>query len=298
MDSRKRIRLISPWTSYIETDIAIFSSEFNDHNADALLCEWAPTPELFTFPKRKAWYCCEPECQFSKLNNGAWPSLRKRLHESEFLYHSHPDTAYRVPHITHFGQLTVHDNKKRKEKALAIVSNHGGEPSQRHPDIAYRNQLITREEVDLYGRSGWKKYRERWYSLPRMPKNYCGEIPGDWPGEEKRRLMSQYKVCVCLENMTEPSYFTEKFVEAVSAGCIPVYRASAEIGSTILEGAIWFDPSDSRWPYEKAIAAALDADFDHCLHVNKEWIRSNPFLIRTNQQQVFHQIADILIRDC
>ena len=298
MGSQKRIRLISPWTSYVETDIAIFSSAFNNLDADALLCEWAPTPELFAFPKRKAWYCCEPKCQFSTLQDRTWPGLRNQLHPSEFLYHSHPDTAYRVPHITHFGQLTVNDNKTRKEKAVAIVSNHGGTPSQRHPDIAYRNQLITRPKVDLYGRAGWTKYRKQWYNIPRPPKNYCGEIPGDWPGEEKRRLMSQYKVCVCLENMMEPGYFTEKFVEAVAAGCIPVYRASPEMRSTILEGAIWFDPNDPRWPLEKAISAALDADFDHCLQVNKQWMSTNPFLLQTNQQQVFQRIAEILTQDC
>ncbi len=118
----------------------------------------------------------------------------------------------------------------RKQKAVAIVSNHGGSPLKAHPDIRYRNRLITSPLVDLYGRSGWQRYRSHWYSWPRAPKNYRGELPGDWPGAEKRRLMSEYKVCVCLENMNEPGYFTEKFVEAVQAGCIPVYRASTDTG--------------------------------------------------------------------
>jgi len=64
-----------------------------------------------------------------------------------------------------------------------------------------------------------------WLSRPAAPANYRGEIPGDWPEEQKRELLAGYKVAVCRENSYEPYYFTEKFVEAVCAGCVPVYRA-------------------------------------------------------------------------
>jgi hypothetical protein len=107
--------------------------------------------------------------------------------------------------------------------------------------------------------------------------------------------MSQYKVCVCLENMNEPGYFTEKFVEAVVAGCIPVYRASADVRDTVLQGAVWFDPADSRWPGTQAIEAALQADAAAVVQANTHWLHHNSALQQTHSQAVFERIAAILM---
>jgi hypothetical protein len=265
--------------------------------ADALLCEWAPDPELFTFPRRKAWYCCEPQCQFRGLGSGAWPKIKSELGPHEFLWHGHPDERYRVPHITHFEPLVMNTNPDRLQRAIAIVSNHGGSPWRRHPDIAYRNRLITDPRVDLYGRSGWKRYRAHWYSRAGAPANYKGEIPGDWPAGEKRSLMSKYKVAVCLENMNEPYYFTEKFVEAVVAGCIPVYRASDEIRDGLLKGACWLDPEDLCIPRERLIESATRSDQEKFQLHNQRWLRESRLLAETNPEKVFRKIAILLSQD-
>ncbi len=296
MSARKlHVRLISPWSSRIETDEAIFDCELAAENADALLCEWAPSDELFTFPRRKAWYCCEPQCQFQRLDGGRWPKLKKKLSEAEFLYHAHPDSRYCVPHMTHYESLMMNHNLDRKTRAIAIVSNHGGSPFFRHRDIAYRNSLITYPQVDLFGRGSWRTYRAAWYRLPGAPANYQGEIQGDWPAEQKRTLMSQYKVCVCLENMNEPGYFTEKFVEAVVAGCIPVFRAATDIRETFLKGACWFDPSHFATPGNKAITAALEADLVACQEINNRWLQESLPLRGSHSQQVFTKLGQILV---
>lgn len=292
--SKLQVRLISPWTTRVETESAVFSTEISTEQADALLCEWAPSPELFTFPRRKAWYCCEPACQFNALGNGTWPAIKRRLAPHEFLWHGHPDPQFRVPHITHFQPLEMNPNPDRIPKAVAIVSNHGGNPWTCHPDIRYRNRLITLPQVDLYGRSGWRRYRRNWYSLPRTPGNYRGELPGDWPGEEKRRLMSTYKVCVCLENMNEPGYFSEKFVEAVVAGCIPVYRASPDIRDTVLQGACWFDPSDHGNVGPGACAVALEANRELVQQKNDTWLRSSRELHNSSHKAVFGLLSEML----
>ena len=289
-----QVRLISPWTSHLETETAIFSREITVANADALLAEWAPSDELFSFSGRKAWYCCEPQCQFRGLQGGGWPAIKSRLRPHEFLYHGHAEEKYRVPHITHFEDLRMDQNLQRRERAIAIVSNHGGNPLRCHPDIGYRNRLITVPEVDLFGRSGWRNYRRTWYSLGKTPMNYGGELPGDWSGAEKRRLMAEYKVCVCLENMNEPGYFTEKFVEAVVAGCIPVYRATPELRETVLAGACWYDPGDPRWPKERAIEAALGADLKAIQAINSAWLMSSESLSATRMESVFQKIAESL----
>lgn len=291
--SRLKIRLKSPWTHGMENEYAVFSREIPAEEADGLLCEWAPDDELLAYPRKKAWYCCEPSCQFRGLGNGSWPVIRDRLGPAEFLWHGHQDPRYRVPHVTHVGTLAVNSSQDRLPKAVAIVSNHGGNPLKRHPDISYRNGLVTLPHVDLFGRRGWSAYRRCWYSLPTAPQNYRGELPGDWPGAEKRSLMSRYKVCICLENMNETGYFTEKFVEAVCAGCIPVYRASADIREGVLQGACWFDPTDSRWPGKLAVEAALEADAESIRRINSQWLQRSRLLQATSAEEVFRRIGQI-----
>lgn len=297
MRRKLQVRLVSPWTEEVDTEEAYFSAKIPTEEADALLSEWSPSPELFTFPRRKAWYCCEPQCQFQHLQSGTWPKLKHRLKPNEFLFHGHKDERYRVPHITHFQPLEMNCNSARKDKAIAIVSNHGGPPLRRHPDITYRNRIITHPHVDLYGRSGWKRYQRDWYCWPGAPQNYKGEIPGDWPGDEKRRLMSEYKVAICLENMLEPGYFTEKFVEAVVAGCIPVYRARPDVASNILIGAAWIDPDNAKHLGSKAVEEALKQDLTAIQLQNENWLRSSQQLARTHANEVFGRIGHILKND-
>ena len=289
-----RILLSSPWESYVETARAILSSDFSIADADALLSVWSPCERLFRFSGRKAWYCCEPACQFEAIDRGRWVQLRRRLAPSEFLYHGHPDIRFRVPHVTHFESLRMNRSEERLPRAIAIVSNHGGGPLRRHRDLTFRNQLVTSGNVDLFGRSSWKFYRATLFSRCGAPKNYLGELEGDWPGGKKRDLMSKYKVCVCLENMNEFGYFTEKFVEAAAAGCIPVYRASADVRDSVLKGACWFDPADSRWRGEAAIEAALDADLRQVQEQNLEWLNNSPELSSTHSARVFERLVDSL----
>ncbi len=292
-----KVRVITPWPLEMKVGNVWFSGEHSPDAADALLCNWAPSPELFTFSRRKAWYCCEPKCQFRGLGGGAWPGIKERLAPEEFLFHNHPDAKYRVPHVTHYENLRIVDEGKRLRRAIAIVSNHGGNPWRRHRHLTYRNRFISHPLVDLYGRSGWKRYRQGRFSFrPGAPANYLGELPGDWPAAGKRSLMARYKVAVCLENMNEPHYFTEKMVEAVSAGCIPVYRADPTVASTFLEGARWFDPRDYADNPELTLEAALEADSGEVAEANRKWLL-RAAVRETHHERVFRRIANILATD-
>ena len=291
--SKIQIRVVSPWFGELETSDAFFSVNLPVEKADALLCDWAPSDELFTFPRRKAWYCCEPECQFRGLGGGTWQGIRDRLAPNEFLCHNHPDPRYRVPHVTHFEPLEMKPNGERLNGAIAIVSNHGGSPLKRHRDITCRNDFITDSQVDLFGRSGWTRYRRRWFSLPGPPANYRGELPGDWPATGKRELMGRYKVAVCLENMNEPFYFTEKFVEAVCAGCIPVYRANPTVVEGVLKGALWIDPDEHGHDPGRTVSAALGADAEQISETNRGWLQCQS-LAETHHEAVFRKLAGIL----
>lgn len=293
MSDKLKVRVVSPWFGELETEEAFFSVHLPTEKADVLLCDWAPSEELFTFPRRKAWYCCEPLCQFQGLGGGSWPGIRVHLAPHEFLCHNHPDMRYRVPHVTHFEPLEMKRDGERKDRAIAIVSNHGGNPLKRHRDLTYRNEFITHPQVDLFGRSGWARYRRRWFTCSGKPTNYQGELPGDWPASGKRELMARYKVAVCLENMNEPFYFTEKFVEAVCAGCIPVYRADPTVAAGVLKGARWIDPADYSNDPEQTLRAALSADLKTFRAVNLEWLHSAS-LAQTCHANVFRNIGKLL----
>ncbi len=289
-----RVRLVSPWNRFIETETAIFSADFPTSTADALLSEWEPSEELLAFQGRKAWYCCEPQCCFTKLQGGMWPGVKQQLAEHEFLFHGHHNPALRVPHITHFERLVMADEGARKRRAIAIVSNQGGSAFTRHPEMTLRNEVIIGPNVDLFGRSAWKRFRRRWYSLPAAPTNYCGELPGEWHGTFKRDLQATYQVAVCMENMREFLYFTEKFVEAVVAGCIPVYAAHESLISTYLEGAFWVDPGTyGKQPWD-AVEASLHSDYIKAMTQNQNWLKENSHLRESRSVNVFERIGKIL----
>lgn len=296
-----KIRLVSPWE---KTDIQIGNFNFSIHysvdEADALLCEWAPHDELFTFSKPKAWYCCEPihGPQFAKKE---WIHYRNRLNSSERFYHSHPDLEYRVPHITikdtsgvyYFADKPI----QKKSKAIAVVSNTGGSPWRRTKQMMTRGLFITHSSVDLFGKKEvWKSFRQKWFSYPNVPANYCGEIPGSWTAQTRYALMSQYKAVVCLENTIEPYYFTEKFVSAVQANCIPIYHAHPTVRDTILQGAKWVDPVDFDFDPNATLAFALKEELQEYITLNQVWLYQKA-IPETSFRSVFHRIATILARN-
>ncbi|HNR72358.1 MAG TPA: hypothetical protein PLV05_14630 [Verrucomicrobiota bacterium] len=123
-NTKLQVRVISPWFGKLETEEAFFSVDLPAEKADALLCQWAPSEELFAFPRRKAWFCCEPQVMFRSIEGGTWPAIRARLASHEFLCHNHPDPRWRVPHMTHWAPLAVNHRAERKDKAVAVVSNH------------------------------------------------------------------------------------------------------------------------------------------------------------------------------
>ncbi|MFC1688463.1 glycosyltransferase family 10 domain-containing protein [Pseudomonadota bacterium] len=291
-----KVRVISPWPKKLQVGATLFDSELASDDADALLCYWAPHEDLFNFRGPKAWYCCEPQCQFELMEGGTWSEIRTRLAAHEFLFHNHRDPRYRVPHITHYQDIDVNKNQDRLKRAVTVVSNFGGGPRSRHPGIAYRNRFATHESVDLFGRTSWKKYRKGLFSFPRTPANYLGEIPGDWPASEKRTLLSKYKVCLCLENMNEPHYFTEKFVEAVAAGCIPVYSAHESLRDSVLKGAKWVDPADYNHDPKMTINAALDMDLNESREINTQWLLREE-VQKTSHLMVLTQIGQIFQGD-
>lgn len=79
----------------------------------------------------------------------------------------------------------------------------------------------------LYGR-GWnkpKKYNlgERIFGFKKY-STYKGEI------DDKINVLSNYKYCICFENLTEVTGFiTEKIFDCLKAKCVPIYWGASDI---------------------------------------------------------------------
>jgi hypothetical protein len=97
-----------------------------------------------------------------------------------------------------------------------------------------------------------------------------------------------------MENSTEPFYFTEKFVQAVIAGCVPIYHASTTIRETVLRGATWVDPADFMFNGNRTVAAALSKDQKEVAAANQEWLMTNTLVAATKGENILRSLADRL----
>jgi hypothetical protein len=98
---------------------------------------------------------------------------------------------------------------------------------------------------------------------------------------------------VCLENCVEPDYFTEKFVNAVRAGCIPVYHAHPTLRGRLLRNAKWVDPDDFRFSARRTIEYALVQDQNSYRSINDAWLTSG-VLTDTDDQKVLPKLHKII----
>lgn len=292
-----RVRVVRPWGPFdLEVDGYRFSTEFAAAEADALLCEWSPTEELFDFDGPAAWYICEPRTnpRMGVLREDDQRRCLARARPEQLLHHAHPDPRFRVPHITHVDASLADrevPSSERARRACAVVSNFGGARRNRWPDIELRNRFITAAGVDLFGRrSKWKHYREHWWSWPRLPRAFAGEIPD---GVSKLSVVARYQVAICLENTSEPGYFSEKFVDGVRAGCVPVYRAHPSVSSTVLRDAVWVDPADFDFDPQATLAHAFTLDREAVAARNMEWLHSEA-VRATREDRVWSAIGAAL----
>lgn len=75
------------------------------------------------------------------------------------------------------------------------------------------------EPGELYSLREWLvTYLRRWIPVHRIIAPF---------GQAKIESLSYYRYCLCPENMVFPGYRTEKLVDALAAGCVPLYLGYA-----------------------------------------------------------------------
>lgn len=121
-----------------------------------------------------------------------------------------------------------------------------------------------------------------------------GALPGSWLTIDHVGALARYRTVVCLENATVPYYFTEKFVNAARAGCVPVYHAHRTIRQTVLKGAAWIDPGDYGFNAPATLDAASRCDAEAIRRQNWAWLESEQ-LKQTNGWRIWSRVADYFV---
>lgn len=288
-----QVRLVRPFGPFeLETDNARFSTAMSARDADALLCEWAPHNEMLTFDGPSAWYTAEARTnpRIGVLAHADQRRFLGLLRPEQMLHHAHEDPRFRVPHMTHGTAEPTDREGSRVPAAATVVSNYGGPIRNRGPEVRLRNAFVTARGVHLYGRrSKWKHFRPHAWSWPREPASYRGEVDDVCP--DKIDLLAEYHVAICMENTCEPWYFSEKLVDGVRAGCVPIYHAHPTVRDGVLRGARWVDPADHGLDVDRTIAHALSMDREEIARTNFAWLESEG-VRATSQERVWSKIAD------
>jgi hypothetical protein len=97
--------------------------------------------------------------------------------------------------------------------------------------------FAARQAIEVFG-TGWDH-------LERVPLQWQNQLRSHsdifrGPCQDKCEVMSLYRMAIVFENVACPGYVTEKVVDAIAAGCVPIYRGAPDIsehvpGAAILE---------------------------------------------------------------
>jgi hypothetical protein len=273
----------------------LYSPRVPLEEADALLVLYDPSDELLRFTGPKLWFTIEPSWHSHFHSHTVGKRLVQDLDATERAFYGHPDARYRVPHPTYTGTLSRPRAGSVERSVVATVNNFGGRLWFLKSHFRTRNRMILDRRVELFGLpKAWAQFRhfpKLWIRRP--PDNYVGRATPAHDDDDRIRFLSAYKVAVCLENCTETNYFTEKFVYAVRAGCVPVYHAHASVKTSFLSGAKWIDPADFAFSPRRTIDFALNQDQMEFRSINDAWLESG-ILADTDELKVVPKLHKII----
>jgi len=129
-------------------------------------------------------------------------------------------------------------------------------------------------DFSLYGKgwdkSGVFKLKERLFGFRRYV-TYRGEIKGN----NKLKVISNFKFCLSFENSAADGYITEKIFDCFKAGCVPVYYGAPNIEKYIPKEA-FIDFKDFRSYKElfKFLKSLDEKKYDQYISFAREFLKS------------------------
>lgn len=146
-------------------------------------------------------------------------------------------------------------------------------------------------ELDLYG-SGWDDLR----NLPRAWRSsLAGKLRPLGRCSDKKSIISNYKFCFAIENCGFPSYLTEKIIDAIRAGCVPVYLGDPEVCKTIPKDC-FVDMRDfsSAHSLKLRLQSISDAEAEAYVRRAQEWLFTRP----EGRKFSFESFAERFVATC
>ncbi len=105
--------------------------------------------------------------------------------------------------------------------ALDTVQSAAVRDGVRNHLLGVRAQVIEQaagvDQVHVYGR--------HWPAPSTLAPRHAERITVAGPCDDKIETLRRHRFNICLENAAIPGYVTEKFADAVEAGCVPIYAA-------------------------------------------------------------------------
>jgi alpha(1,3/1,4) fucosyltransferase len=137
------------------------------------------------------------------------------------------------------------------------------------------------DEFDLYGQRWDRFYFKKklsivnpvlarvyracpWLPRGRLFPSACGSVP------TKRDVMRQYKFCLCYENASYPGWLTEKILDAMFAGSVPIYLGDPEAAKLVPPAAFIdkrnFRDYDALYAYLKEMPPSEYEGYRQAIH--------------------------------
>ncbi len=128
----------------------------------------------------------------------------------------------------------------QKKVLISISSNKGSYEKGSLCEFkysAYETLFIKLgDQFNLYGYM-WDQSLLSWFLkfIRGTKSKYFLKLPPYYKGSIKNKnlILSNYKFCLTIENMSESSFITEKIFNAICAGCIPIYFGAHNIHNYI-----------------------------------------------------------------
>ncbi|MDO8574416.1 MAG: glycosyltransferase family 10 [bacterium] len=165
-------------------------------------------------------------------------SLKTAFHDAAFRPHAYPQKKVESNFKNKkFLTLINRNNRLHKLRKLYTFSASLINPL---PGLSQRELYLDRLEAikyfsqnpnfDLYGESWGSPVRyDNQKFAPSIKKSYRGYV------SDKLETLKQYRFSICFENAVFPGFITEKIIDSIYAGCIPVYYGAPDIADYIPE---------------------------------------------------------------
>jgi hypothetical protein len=216
-----------------------------------------------------------------------------------------PDTSFTMPYAIVWPSSSTLKDYLGKTKQEAVVFMNSNKLSFIKGELyGLRRKALKRLEVDLYG-PGWNasvfrrskillaelfifaRSRQKlswnaakfWFA---RYKNYMGLA------DDKLATLSNFKVALTIENSA--NYMSEKLMDALLAGCIPVY-VGPEPSSFEIPGDLVYRAEPNIESIQANIKVALAADYEDWRNKTALFLQNDATRIYWSQRRIYQEIS-------